>query len=115
MQVVHFCNSSTNVVKMATVINVIFSLTEFITKFKVFDLGNLDAGLGSLMINRVARLPEGIIDLPVWKYIIIMYLIYMLGTVLISVIGLIVSKKCRGNMEAFVIMGVLLVGLMVIA
>lgn len=100
---------------MATVINVIFSLTEFITKFKVFDLGNLDAGLGSLMINRVARLPEGIIDLPVWKYIIIMYLIYMLGTVLISVIGLIVSKKCRGTMEAFVIMGVLLVGLMVIA
>ena len=46
----------------------------------------------------------------IWKFIAFLYLIYLVEAMLLAVIGLVVSKVSRGNIEAFTIMSVVLVG-----
>ena len=42
--------------------------------------------------------------------IVLLYLFYLIISVMISIIGLLVSKISRGNIEAFSIMSVIIVG-----
>ena len=83
---------------------------EFVTKYIIFDLGNLNAGVESLMIERTMHLPYIISDLSIWQFIVLLYLFYLIISVMISIIGLLVSKISRGNIEAFSIMSVIIVG-----
>lgn len=46
----------------------------------------------------------------IWKFIVFLYLIYIVEAMLLAVIGLVVSKVSRGNIEAFTMMSVVLVG-----
>ncbi len=80
------------------------------TKYIIFDLGNLNAGVESLMIERTMHLPYIISDLSIWQFIVLLYLFYLIISVMISIIGLLVSKISRGNIEAFSIMSVIIVG-----
>ena len=50
----------------------------------------------------------------IWKFIVFLYLIYLVEAMLLAVIGLVVSKVSRGNIEAFPIMGVILIGFLLI-
>ena len=43
-----------------------------------------------------------------------LYLIYLVEAMLLAVIGLVVSKVSRGNIEAFTIMSVILIGFLLI-
>ncbi len=95
---------------ISTVVYVLFAATEFVTKYLLFDLGNLNACIGSLMIDRIADLPNSFINLSIWKFIVFLYLIYLVEAILLAVIGLVVSKVSRGNIEAFTIMSVILIG-----
>lgn len=88
----------------------VFSITEFLTRDILFNLGNMRAGLESLMMDRFLEWPEYITNLPILKIIVLLYLIYMLAAVILGIVGLIVSKLSRGNIEAFTIMGIVLVG-----
>ena len=47
----------------------------------------------------------------IWKFIVFLYLIYLVEAMLLAVIGLVVSKVSRGNIEAFTIMSVILRGI----
>lgn len=95
---------------ISTVVYVLFAATEFVTKYLLFDLGNLNACIGSLMIDRIADLSNSFINLSIWKFIVFLYLIYLVEAILLAVIGLVVSKVSRGNIEAFTIMSVILIG-----
>ncbi|MDY2588610.1 MAG: hypothetical protein SOW32_00275 [Agathobacter sp.] len=95
---------------ISTVVYVLFAATEFVTKDLLFELGNLNACIGNLMIDRIADLPNSFINLSIWKFIVFLYLIYLVEAMLLAVIGLVVSKVSRGNIEAFTIMSVVLVG-----
>ena len=64
----------------------------------------------SLMIERTMHLPYIISDLSIWQFIVLLYLFYLIISVMISIIGLLVSKISRGNIEAFSIMSVIIVG-----
>ena len=44
----------------------------------------------------------------IWKFIVFLYLIYLVEAMLLAVIGLVVSKVSRGNIEAFTMMSVVL-------
>ena len=95
---------------ISIIINILFAVTEFISKYCFFNLGNLKAGVVSLMIERINRLPGFLSEISIWQYIVILYLIYLLISVIISIIGLIVSKLSRGNIEAFTIMSIVVIG-----
>lgn len=95
---------------ISLLICILFAFIEFVTKYIIFDLGNLNAGVESLMIERTMHLPYIISDLSIWQFIVLLYLFYLIISVMISIIGLLVSKISRGNIEAFSIMSVIIVG-----
>ena len=86
---------------ISLLICILFAFIEFVTKYIIFDLGNLNAGVDSLMIERTMHLPYIISDLSIWQFIVLLYLFYLIISVMISIIGLLVSKISRGNIEAF--------------
>lgn len=94
---------------ISLLICILFAFVEFVTKYIIFDLGNLNAGVESLMIERTMHLPYIISDLSIWQFIVLLYLFYLIISVMISIIGLLVSKISRGNIEAFSIMSVIIV------
>ena len=95
---------------ISLLICILFAFIEFVTKYIIFDLGNLNAGVESLMIERTMHLPYIISDLSIWQFIVLLYLFYLIISVMISIIGLLVSKISRGNIAAFSIMSVIIVG-----
>ena len=99
---------------ISTVVYVLFVATEFVTKYLLFELGNLNACITSLMIDRIADLPNSFINLSIWKFIVFLYLIYIVEAMLLAVIGLVNSKVSRENIEAFTIMSVILIGFLLI-
>lgn len=66
---------------ISLLICILFAFVEFVTKYIIFDLGNLNAGVESLMIERTMHLPYIISDLSIWQFIvfIISVLSYNLG------------------------------------
>lgn len=58
---------------ISLLICILFAFVEFVTKYIIFDLGNLNAGVESLMIERTNALPYIISDLSIWQFIVLLY------------------------------------------
>lgn len=95
-------------VSVSVVVSILFSAIEFLTKYIRYDLGNLNARVGSLMIEKISVMPEFINNLSIWNYIFLIYILRIILSVLFGIAGLFAAKKCKGNIEAFLLMGVVL-------
>lgn len=92
-------------VSISVIVSIVFSAAEFLTKYIRYDLGNLNAEVGSLMIEKMQGMPEFINSLSIWKYLLLFYMIRIILSILFGIVGLAVAKKCKGNIEAFFWMG----------
>lgn len=93
---------------VSAIVSILFSAVEFLTKCIRYDLGNLQAKTGSLMIEKTSVMPEFMRELPIWEYLCLFDLSRVVLSVIFGILSVFAAKKCRGNLEAFFVMGTLL-------
>lgn len=85
-------------IMLSVVLGFVFPVTEFITKYIRFDLGDLSADIGSLMVMGNSNM-----HMPVGRYLCLALVIRMFYTVVLGIISMWVANRIHNNIAAFAV------------
>lgn len=92
-------------ITISCIVSMLFSIVEFVVRYISFDISNLNAKVGSLMLDAnvcVKRFQ----NITIWQYIVTIFMVRLIAATVSGIVALVIGKQSKGNLQALIIAGI---------